>query len=77
MSDDNKDLKLVFAPGFFDEFDGTQEELDQLVQEIKKTFMKGDWLEEATPIDFDNDGELVNFIESIKVESIKPKRTYH
>lgn len=77
MSDDNKDLELVFAPGCFDEFDGTQEELDQLVQEIVNTFKKGDWLEEATPIDFDNDGELVNFIESIKVESIKPKRTYH
>lgn len=77
MSDDTKDLKLVFAPGCFDDFDGTQEELDQLVQEIKETFIKGDWLEEATPIDFDEDKDLVDFIESIKVESIKPKRTYH
>ena len=31
-------LKVVFAPGAFDSFDGTQEELDALMAEITKTF---------------------------------------
>lgn len=41
MADNDKDddqpkLKLVFAPGCFDDFDGTQEELDTLIAEITK-----------------------------------------
>ena len=31
-------LKVVFAPGAFDSFDGTQEELDALMAEITETF---------------------------------------
>ena len=34
MSNENKSLKITFAPGCFDNFEGTQEELDQLVSEI-------------------------------------------
>jgi hypothetical protein len=37
MNDDNK-LKIVFEPGCFDDFDGTQEELDELVAEIQSMF---------------------------------------
>ena len=38
MTDENKPLKIEFAPGCFDNFDGTQEELDELVNEITKMF---------------------------------------
>jgi hypothetical protein len=31
-------LKVVFAPGCFDSFEGTQEELDELMLEIQQTF---------------------------------------
>lgn len=31
---DNKKLKIEFAPGAFDLFDGTQEELDELLKEL-------------------------------------------
>ena len=31
-------LKVVFAPGCFDSFEGTQEELDELMAEITETF---------------------------------------
>lgn len=31
-------LKVVFAPGCFDSFEGTQEELDSLMTEITETF---------------------------------------
>ena len=40
-----KELKVVFDPGCFDDFDGTQEELDSLVEEIKEMFANG--LDEA------------------------------
>ena len=33
-----KKLKVVFAPGAFDDFEGTQEELDALQKEIIDTF---------------------------------------
>ena len=38
MTEDKKELKLVFAPGCFDNFEGTQEELDALVKEIQDMF---------------------------------------
>lgn len=38
MTEENKGLKVVFAPGCFDSFEGTQEELDQMVNEIQDLF---------------------------------------
>ena len=35
---DGKELKIVFAPGAFDHFEGTQDELDELMAEIKTMF---------------------------------------
>jgi hypothetical protein len=35
---DKKELKIEFAPGAFDQFEGTQEELDELMNEITKMF---------------------------------------
>jgi hypothetical protein len=35
---DHKKLQVVFAPGAFDTFDGTQEELDALVAEVQNMF---------------------------------------
>ena len=31
-------MKVKFAPGAFDDFDGTQEELDALMAEVEKMF---------------------------------------
>jgi hypothetical protein len=33
-----KEIKIEFAPGAFDNFDGTQEELDEIVAEINRMF---------------------------------------
>lgn len=38
MTEKDKDFKIVFAPGCFDNFDGTQEELDELVAQIQSMF---------------------------------------
>lgn len=35
---EEKKMKIEFAPGCFDNFEGTQEELDELVKEIQSMF---------------------------------------
>lgn len=35
---DKKEMQIQFAPGCFDSFEGTQEELDEMVAEIKNIF---------------------------------------
>jgi hypothetical protein len=48
-----RNLKIEFAPGAFDDFEGTQEELDELVSEIQRMFESGDFLENAHVIHID------------------------
>ncbi len=38
MSENKKPIKVEFAPGAFDNFEGTQEELEELVSEIQNMF---------------------------------------
>ena len=38
----NKKMKIEFAPGAFDTFDGTQEELDALVAELERMAESGE-----------------------------------
>lgn len=51
---ENKTPKIVFAPGCFDNFDGTQEELDELVAELNRMVESGELFEKATPVDLDD-----------------------
>lgn len=55
--DQVKELKIEFAPGCFDSFEGTQEELDEFIAEITRMFQTGEALEKARPIDLDNPSE--------------------
>lgn len=41
MINDDKKIKIKFAPGFFENFDGTQEELDNLVKELEEGALNG------------------------------------
>lgn len=50
---ENKPIKIEFAPGCFDNFEGTQEELDELISEIKQMVENGELLENSKPLDFD------------------------
>jgi hypothetical protein len=59
-----QDLKIVFAPGCFDQFEGSQEELDELIAEITKMVKTGEILEKSTPVDELDDDEL-EFIENL------------
>ena len=44
-------MKIEFAPGCFDGFEGTQEELDQLIQDITQMVHNGELLENSQLID--------------------------
>jgi len=62
MNEDSK-VEIVFAPGCFDNFEGTQEELDEFVAELNRLVETGELFERARPIDFDeiseSDAELL------------------
>lgn len=61
----DKKLKLVFAPGCFDSFEGNQEELDQLISAIQSMVDSGEFFEKAVPLDIDEELDVIN----------SPKRT--
>ena len=49
----NRELKIEFAPGAFDTFEGSQEELDSFMAEIKNMIIDGSLFEKARSIDID------------------------
>ena len=74
-------VKIRFMPGCFDNFEGTQEELDEFVKEIQKVFesMTPEELEEqAVEIDIEeiveameNDPEAVELMKQIAMDERK------
>lgn len=60
-------LKVVFAPGCFDEFDGTQEELEEFMAEIQRAVADPDFLSNSELVDLDTvadeDPELAAILE--------------
>lgn len=50
----DKKMKIEFAPGCFDSFEGTQEELDGLIAEIQRMFDSGEAQEQARPLDMED-----------------------
>ena len=53
MSNDKPKMKVEFAPGAFDGWEGTQEELDQFVAEIQRMAESGEL--EANSVDITDD----------------------
>ena len=47
---DNKKMKVTFMPGCFDDFEGTQEELDALIKEINEGFESGEFQNQAIEV---------------------------
>lgn len=59
-------ITIEFMPGCFDNFEGTQEELDELVNEIRRLIDTGELFEKAVPLDMDDlDIEDIELIEPI------------
>jgi len=53
MSDKKEKLKIEFAPGCFDTFDGTQEELDELIKSLQNMSLD-EIIEQSEPLDYDD-----------------------
>lgn len=51
--EDFSKLKIEFAPGCFDSFEGTQEELDEFIAEITRMFQTGEVQEMTRPLDIE------------------------
>lgn len=77
-------MKLVFAPGCFDNFEGTQEELDEMIQHIQEAFESGELLEQAEEVDMlslsDENPDLYDHITealSSEINDTAPTRRLH
>lgn len=55
---EDKKLEVLFSPGCFDNFDGTQEELDAFVAEIHKLVESGEFFKDAEVLDIEDLGEV-------------------
>jgi len=61
-------VKVNFAPGCFDTFDGTQEELDALISEIEAMADNGDFLSMevvAVGADSEIDADVAEYYQSL------------
>lgn len=58
-----KPIEVIFAEGCFDEFDGSQEELDELIKEITDMFASGDFIDKMTPLEDLPEEEIQEFLE--------------
>jgi hypothetical protein len=75
MSDNEenkKPLEVVFAPGCFDNFEGTQEELDELIQQIKEMAISGKLFEDAVPVDIE---DLLEETDPLEIEELVNQMT--
>jgi hypothetical protein len=56
MTEPKKPLEIKFAPGCFDDFEGTQEELDKLMKDITEHFQSlspEEMKMQSNPVDLD------------------------
>lgn len=66
-------VEIVFAPGCFDNFEGTQEELDEFIAEFTRLVKSGEILEQSRPLDLEElaeeDPEFASAIASVLNDS--------
>lgn len=65
MTEEKKPLKVIFAPGCFDSFKGTQEELQELIAEIHRKFAEG-VPDGAVPLSDEETDEMIALLEQTK-----------
>jgi len=51
--DETGKVRIEFAPGAFDQFEGTQEDLDEMIAEIQRIFESGEFKEMSQPLNID------------------------
>ena len=65
--ENKKPIEVVFAPGCFDNFEGTQEELDELMAQIQKMAATGELFEKSNAVDID---QLVDELSDEEIEDL-------
>ena len=69
MTEQKKEIKIQFAPGCFDNFNGTQEELQEMIAQIRQMAADGTLEQNSTPVD-PEDEEFIKFMET----KMKPRQ---
>jgi hypothetical protein len=68
-------LKIEFAPGCFDSFEGTQDELNELINEIKRLVDTGEIFEKSIPVDIEDlaeeDLDLISSFETTQIRILQ------
>lgn len=59
---DKKKPEIIFAPGCFDNFEGTQEELQELLAEIHRMLEDGTLEENSEPLSLEEEEELIEMM---------------
>ena len=59
-------MKLIFAEGCFDEFDGTQEELIEMIKDLQTMVDDGTLLEHSERLTPEEEDDLIKVLESRK-----------
>ena len=62
MNEHDKLTKIEFAPGCFDDFEGTQEELNELIADLKNMVTSGTLWENSLPVDDKEEEELIKLL---------------
>lgn len=62
MNEHNKFTQIEFAPGCFDDFEGTQEELNELIADLKNMVTSGTLWENTLPVDEKEEEELIKLL---------------
>lgn len=62
MNEHDKLTKIEFAPGCFDDFEGTQEELNELIADLKNMVTSGTLWENTLPVDEKEEEELIKLL---------------
>ena len=57
-------LKVVFAEGCFDNFDGTEEELAEMLADIHQMVEDGTLMDNAVPIDPEEEAKFIELMQN-------------
>lgn len=63
-----KKLEIVFAPGCFDNFEGTQEELQDILAQIRQMAENGTLLENSEPLPAEEEEKMWKMLEEKQKE---------
>lgn len=66
MTEKKDNLKLIFSEGCFDNFEGTPEELAEIVAEINRLHESGELEENSRPLTPEEEEEILFMIENQK-----------